>query len=107
MALKYPVMRELVIVVSDLYLPEEGRGDSLALPGLERIARFGRKNVLAERLAVLACASRRLRCPGPRGAGLRRRARLRLPIRRQRVARESGAPQSPGSRACTWTIAAC
>lgn len=40
-------MRELVIVVSDLYLPEEGRGDSLALPGLERIARFGRKSVLA------------------------------------------------------------
>ena len=40
-------MRELVIVVSDLYLPEEGRADSVALPGLERMARFGKKSVLA------------------------------------------------------------
>ncbi len=40
-------MQELVIVVSDLYLPEEGRADSVALPGLERIARFGTKSVLA------------------------------------------------------------
>ena len=40
-------MRELVIVVSDLYLPAEGRADSVLLPGLERVARFGTKSVLA------------------------------------------------------------
>jgi hypothetical protein len=48
MALKYPLVDELVIVVSDLYLPEEGRADSVSLPGLERIARFGRKSALAD-----------------------------------------------------------
>jgi hypothetical protein len=47
MALKYPLVHELVIVVADLYLPEEGSADSLALPGLERIARFATKSVLA------------------------------------------------------------
>ena len=40
-------MPELVIVVSDLYLPEEGRADSVSLPGLERVARFGKKSLLA------------------------------------------------------------
>ena len=34
-------------MVADLYLPEEGSADALALPGLERIARFGTKSVLA------------------------------------------------------------
>jgi hypothetical protein len=47
MALKYPLVHALVIVVADLYLPEEGRGDAVALPGLERIARFATKSVLA------------------------------------------------------------
>jgi hypothetical protein len=47
MALKYPLVHDLVIVVADLYLPEEGRADALALPGLERIARFGARSVLA------------------------------------------------------------
>jgi hypothetical protein len=47
MALKYPVVDQLVIVVSDLYLPEEGRADSVSLPGLEHIARFGTKSMLA------------------------------------------------------------
>jgi len=47
MALKYPLVHDLVIVVADLYLPEEGRAAALALPGLERIARFGAKSVLA------------------------------------------------------------
>jgi len=46
MALKYPLVHALVIVVADLYLPEEGRGDSVALPGLERIARFATKSTL-------------------------------------------------------------
>jgi hypothetical protein len=41
-------VHELVIVVADLYLPAEGRADSLALPGLERMARFATKSVLAE-----------------------------------------------------------
>lgn len=40
-------MHDLVIVVADLYLPEEGRAEALALPGLERIARFGAKSALA------------------------------------------------------------
>jgi hypothetical protein len=47
MPLKYPLAHELVIVVADLYLPEEGRADALALPGLERVARFGTKSTLA------------------------------------------------------------
>jgi len=40
-------VRELVIVVADLYLPGEGSADSLPLPGIERIARFATKSVLA------------------------------------------------------------
>jgi hypothetical protein len=34
-------------VIADLYLPEEGRADVVVLPGLERIARFAAKSVLA------------------------------------------------------------
>jgi hypothetical protein len=39
--LKYPLVHELVIVIADLYLPDEGALDGVVLPGLERIARFG------------------------------------------------------------------
>ena len=46
MPLKYPLLQELVIVVADLYLPEEGGTTTLSLPGLERIARFGSRQVL-------------------------------------------------------------
>jgi hypothetical protein len=48
MALKYPLVQALVIVIADLYLPEEGRADAVALPGLERIARFATRSVLAK-----------------------------------------------------------
>jgi hypothetical protein len=48
MALKYPLVDALVIVIVDLYLPEEGSAATLALPGLERVARFGTKTVLAK-----------------------------------------------------------
>jgi hypothetical protein len=47
MALKYPLVHAPVIVIADLYLPGEGRGASVALPGLERIARFATISVLS------------------------------------------------------------
>ena len=39
-------MDELVIVIADLYVPEEGSPAVLPLPGLERIARFARGSAL-------------------------------------------------------------
>jgi hypothetical protein len=82
MALKYPLVHELVIVIADLYLPEEGSPAAPALPGLERIARFGRRGVLsagwrpwlarrvgAEALAEEAPACIAARCRDMRGAG--------------------------------------
>jgi hypothetical protein len=48
MPLKYPLVQALVIVIADLYLPEEGFTGALVVPGLERIARFGRRTVLAD-----------------------------------------------------------
>src|ERR1700736_6641410 len=48
MRLKYPLVHALVIVIADLSLPEEGIADALAVPGLERIARFGRRSAVAE-----------------------------------------------------------
>jgi hypothetical protein len=43
MPLKYPLVHEFVIVIADLYLPEEAALDADALPGLDRVARFGRR----------------------------------------------------------------
>jgi len=81
MSLKYPLVYELVIVIADLYLPEEGSAGILALPGLERIARFGRvcalhegwrawlaRRVGAEALAAEAPACVAARCNAARGA---------------------------------------
>jgi hypothetical protein len=48
MPLKYPLVHQFVIVIADLYLPEEGVADALALPGLEHVARFGNRTVLTE-----------------------------------------------------------
>jgi hypothetical protein len=49
MALKYPLVYELVIVIPDLYLPEEAAAGVVPeLPGLERIARFGRRVALPQ-----------------------------------------------------------
>jgi hypothetical protein len=47
MPLKYPLVHEFVIVIADLYLPEEGSAGQLALPGLEHIGRFAKKTALA------------------------------------------------------------
>jgi hypothetical protein len=47
MALKYSLAHELVIVIADLYLPDEGSPSAPALPGLERIARFGLRTMLS------------------------------------------------------------
>jgi hypothetical protein len=41
MPLKYPLVHEFVIVIADLYLPEDSSVDADGLPGLERVARFG------------------------------------------------------------------
>jgi hypothetical protein len=46
MPLKYPLVHECVIVIADLFLPEGGSTDAAAVPGLERIARFGHGVVL-------------------------------------------------------------
>jgi hypothetical protein len=48
MALKYPLVHELVIVIADLYLSAEACLDAEGLAGLERVARFGRKVLLTE-----------------------------------------------------------
>ncbi len=39
-------MREIVIVISDLYLPDTPAAAPLELPGLDQIARFGERSVL-------------------------------------------------------------
>lgn len=39
-------MQELVIIIADLYLPEKASSEVLALPGLERMARFGKRATL-------------------------------------------------------------
>jgi hypothetical protein len=41
MPLKYPLVDECVIVIADLFLPEDSTPDAAVLPGLERVARFG------------------------------------------------------------------
>jgi hypothetical protein len=82
MALKYPLVHELVIVIADLYLPDEGSPAAPALPGLERVARFGRRSVLStgwrpwlarhvgsDALAEGAPASIAARCCNVPGAG--------------------------------------
>ena len=38
-----PPVHEVAIVISDLYLSEEATADVVALPGLEHVARFGRR----------------------------------------------------------------
>jgi hypothetical protein len=43
MPLKYPLVHEFVIVIADLYLPEDSAVAADGLPGLERVARFGRR----------------------------------------------------------------
>jgi hypothetical protein len=49
MPLKYPLVHELVIVIADLYLPAaEAAAVAPELPGLERIARFGRRVALPQ-----------------------------------------------------------
>jgi hypothetical protein len=49
MPLKYPLVHELVIIVPDLFLPEqEAAASAPTLPGLERIARFGRRSALPQ-----------------------------------------------------------
>jgi hypothetical protein len=48
MPLKYPLVHEFVIVIADLYLPEESCIDTPGLAGLERLARFGRRAVLSD-----------------------------------------------------------
>lgn len=49
MPLKYPLVHEFVIVIPDLYLPAaEAAAVAPDLPGLERIARFGRRIALPQ-----------------------------------------------------------
>jgi hypothetical protein len=48
MPLKYPLVHEFVIVIADLYIPEESAVDADRLPGLERVARFGLRTVTQE-----------------------------------------------------------
>lgn len=70
-------MHEFVIVIADLYLPEQGALDGVAMPGLECIARFGTRAVLrdgwrpwlargvgCEDLAALSPARVAARCTG-------------------------------------------
>lgn len=74
-------MDELVIVIADLYLPEEGPPAVRRLPGLERIARFARGSTLtdgwrpwlarrmgSQRLAEEAPACVAARCADAQGA---------------------------------------
>jgi len=81
MALKIPARARTRHRGRGLYLPEEGSADALALPGLERIARFGTKSVLAA--GWRPWLARRVGCESLAEATARLRCRTVLQCRRR------------------------